>query len=632
MLVAAAASHHTACSRVGRNGDRVTDCVKVRYIVTSFCHRERERCIGGNHHAALRPVSEGIALIGRGRQRSRFSVEVDTCARNITARNRIGRSRDGVTVEAEAGHIVAGSRHRERVGRVGGNLHAVLRPSDESIAFVGRGRQRGRSTVVVGTGTGHHTTRIRVGSNGDFIAVETEVGLIVASAHDHERVGGVVGDNRTILLPVDKGVALVSRGRQRGGGEMLVTAAASHHTACNRVSRNGDGVADCVEVRHIIGVSVHRERIGRVGGNLHAVLRPVDEFITHVGSGRQCGRGEVFVIATAIHYTACSRVGRNVDGMDDGVEVRHKGGIFRHRERVSRIGGNLHATLRPVDEFVTRVGFGLQRGHFSVVVNNWISTHNITTFDRIHRGHDSIAVEQEVRHVVAGSRHRERVGQVGGDLHATLRPVDESIALVGRGRQRGRFSVVVCACAANSSSSDRVGSGRDFIAVEAEVRHVVASFRHRERVGRVGGDERTALFPAHKGITFVGRGGQRGHGEMFVTAAAGHHTACDRICRNSDGITDGVEVRHVGGIFRHCERVGRVGGNLRTALRPVDEFIARVGRGSQRGRGEMLVTAAAEHITAYRRIARSGDGVADGVEVGDQSNIFRNRERVGGIG
>ena len=343
---------------------------------------------------------------------------------------------------------------------------------------------------------------------------------------------------------------------------MLVGAAASHHTACNWVSRNSDGVADCVEVRHIVGVSVHGEGVGRVGGNLRAVLRPVNELIARVGSGRQCSRGEVFVIATAGHYTACSRVRRNVDGMDDGVEVRHVVTSSRHRERVGRIGGNLHPVLRPVDEFVTWVGFGLQRGRFSVVVNNWISTHNITTFDWINRGRDGVAVEEEVRHVVAGSRHRERISQVGGNLRAAFRPVDEGVALVGRGRQRGRFSVVVCACAANRSASSRVGSGRDFIAVEAEVRHVVASFRHRERVGRVGGDESTALFPAHKGVAFIGCGRQRGHGEMFVTAAAGHHTACDRICRNSDGVADGVEVRHVGGIFRHCERVGWVGGNL----------------------------------------------------------------------
>ena len=83
------------------------------------------------------------------------------------------------------------------------------------------------------------------------------------------------------------------------------------------------------------------------------------------------------------------------------------------------------------------------------------------------RGSDR-AHGREVRHVVAGLRHRERVGGVGGNFHAALRPVRERVACVRRGRQRGRGTVVVGACAAHITANGRVGRGRDSIAVEFE--------------------------------------------------------------------------------------------------------------------------------------------------------------------
>ena len=91
---------------------------------------------------------------------------------------------------------------------------------------------------------------------------------------------------------------------------------------------------------------------------------------------------------------------------------------------------------------------------------------------------------REVGHIVAGFRHRERVGGVGGHFRTSLRPVREQVARVGRGRQRGGLSVVVGACAAHRTAGSRVGRGRNGVAVEFEDsdESVVVGHRYLARI------------------------------------------------------------------------------------------------------------------------------------------------------
>ena len=98
---------------------------------------------------------------------------------------------------------------------------------------------------------------------------------------------------------------------------------------------------------------------------------------------------------------------------------------------------------------------------------------------------------------------------------------------------------------------------------------------------------------------------------MLVTAAAGHHTACSRVGRNGDGVADGVEVRHKGAVRHNGERVGRIGGDLHPALRPVDKRETLVGRSRQRDRGAVAVAARTGQRTARRRISGGGDDIVD---------------------
>ena len=91
-----------------------------------------------------------------------------------------------------------------------------------------------------------------------------------------------------------------------------------------------------------------------------------------------------------------------------------------------------------------------------------------TAFFRVGGDNQRVGAESEIRHIVGGLRNSERVVGIGGNHLAALRPVRERVACVRRGRQRGRGTVVVGACAAHITASGRVGRGRDSIAVEFE--------------------------------------------------------------------------------------------------------------------------------------------------------------------
>ena len=66
---------------------------------------------------------------------------------------------------------------------------------------------------------------------------------------------------------------------------MVVSAAAADSTTCGRVGRGSDGVGLQLEVRNVCRRFGHVEGIGSAGGNLRAILRPVDEGVARVGCG-----------------------------------------------------------------------------------------------------------------------------------------------------------------------------------------------------------------------------------------------------------------------------------------------------------------------------------------------------------
>ena len=264
---------------------------------------------------------------------------------------------------------------------------------------------------------------------------------------------------------------------------------------------------------------------------------------------------------------------------------------------------------------VTRVGRGRQRVYGTV--SEIAAAGRRTASERSGDDGQRVGIDAEVRHIVAGSRSGERVGRVSGNHIAVLRPVRERVACVGRGGQRDGLSVRVGACTAHYTANNRIGRGIDFIGVDFEEsdKGVVAGHLYMTRVDDI------AVVPVCEVVALVGRSRQRGFLTVGVCTAASHSTACYRI--GSDGQRVGVdlEVCHEISGSRYGERVGGIGGNFRTAHRPVHEVVARIGSGNQRGGRIVVIVACASHITACSRIGCGVDGVAVGQEGGRYRHI-----------
>ena len=139
---------------------------------------------------------------------------VSTAAGHRTTIDRVSTDRQRVVVKAKVRHIVAGSCHGERVGRVGGNFHTVLCPVDKGVSLSRNGRQGNILTVRVVACTGHCTTSGRISRSVDSVGVGFEVGNVVTTFCHHEDVCGIGGHFITILRPVDKVIACIGYGRQ----------------------------------------------------------------------------------------------------------------------------------------------------------------------------------------------------------------------------------------------------------------------------------------------------------------------------------------------------------------------------------------------------------------------------------
>ena len=114
----------------------------------------------------------------------------------------------------EVGHIVASLSHREGVACVGGDHRAALGPVPEGVARGSRGGQGAACAVVVGAGARDGSASKWVGYGGDSVAVDLEIGNIIASLSHVEGVAGIGRNHRTVLRPVYEGVASVGCGSQ----------------------------------------------------------------------------------------------------------------------------------------------------------------------------------------------------------------------------------------------------------------------------------------------------------------------------------------------------------------------------------------------------------------------------------
>ena len=206
----------------------------------------------------------------------------------------------------------------------------------------GRGlRQRDRGTCLGSSCAGRDRTVLDGSVNRDAVQRHNGVGCRRHRAVEHARLHGE-GLQRGGLTDGDCAF-IHGRGCGRLGSiHCVVDGGAGGGTsdghilghvvrACRRCEGRGGNRAHGRKVRHIVAGLRHRERVGGVGGNFHAALRPVRELVARVGRGRQRGRGTVAVRACAAHRTAGSRVGRSRNGVAVQLEDSDEGIVVGHR-------------------------------------------------------------------------------------------------------------------------------------------------------------------------------------------------------------------------------------------------------------------------------------------------------------
>ena len=137
VVVCATTSDDTAHGRVGCSRDLVAVDLEVGDVSGSFCDREGECCISGDHFAVLGPVGEGVSLVGCGSQCAGSAVVIRSSTCDGTASSRVGRSRDLIAVELEVGHVSCRFGDEEGERCIGADHFAVLGPVGEGVAFVG---------------------------------------------------------------------------------------------------------------------------------------------------------------------------------------------------------------------------------------------------------------------------------------------------------------------------------------------------------------------------------------------------------------------------------------------------------------------------------------------------------------
>ena len=298
--------------------------------------------------------------------------------------------------------------------------------------------------MIVSTRTSDGAACGWVGCCGNRVAVQLEVGHKAGCFGHCEAIGGVRGNFHAVLCPIDEGITFVGRSNQFAGLKVIVSTRTSDGAACGWVGCCGNRVAVQLEVGHKAGCFGHCEAIGGVRGNFHAVLCPIDEGVSFVGRSNQFAGFKVIVCACTSNGTACGRVGCCGNRVAVQLEVGHKAGCFGHCEAIGGVRGNFHAVLCPIDEGITFVGRSNQFAGLKVIVST--RTSDGAACGWVGCCGNRVAVQLEVGHKASSLGHYEAIGCVSGDHCAILRPVDESVALIGCCGQSTSLEVVEGAC------------------------------------------------------------------------------------------------------------------------------------------------------------------------------------------
>ena len=159
--------------------------------------------------------------------------------------------------------------------------------------------------------------------------------------------------------------------------------------------------------------------------------------------------------ATSRNGTTISRIGRHINSISVGGEVGHQGAVCGDIEGVIGIGRDHIAVLRPVGEGIA--GSSSSDYGTALAISEGATARYGTAISRIGRHINSIGVGGEVGHKGMVCIHDESVVGIGGNHRAILGPIRESVARVGRGRDRARLSFGESATTCHTATFGRVG-------------------------------------------------------------------------------------------------------------------------------------------------------------------------------
>ena len=630
MVVGTTSRDATTSGRVGRSCDFVTVDLEVGYVVATFGDGEAVVCVGGDYSSVLGPVDEGVACISSCHQVASGAVCVGAVTRYAATDARVGRSGDVVIVHAEVGYVCGFLCNSEAEAQVGGNDRSVLGPVDESMAGIGRDRQGAACAVVVVACSGDSTSTSRVAGSGNLVAVEAEVGYVVATLGDGEAVVGSGGDHSSVLGPVDEGISRVGSGDQVAGCAVVVGSTSCNGTTSGRIGRCGDFVTVDLEIGDESRALGDGEGIARVGRNHGSVLCPIEEGIAFIGGCYQGDRSAVSISTRAGNSTSLCRIGRSRDFVTVDLEVGYVVATFGDGEAVVCVGGDYSSVLGPVDEGVARIGCDRQGAACTVVVV--ACSGDSTSTRRVAGSGNIVIVKAEVGYVVTTLGDGETIVGSGGDHSSVLGPVSEGVASIGRGDQVAGRAVVVVTTASYRAASSRVGRSGDFVTVDLEIGDESRAFGDGEGIARVGRNHGSILRPIEEGIAFIGGCYQGDRSAVSISTRAGNSTTLCRIGRSRDFISVDTEVGYVCGLLCNGEIEALGGGNHSTVFRPVGKGIARIGCDRQSAACAVVVVACSSDSACANRVAGSGNIVVVEVEVSYVVAALGDGETVVGTG
>ena len=567
---------------------------------------------GGDDVAvSIGPADEVVAVVGRGADGYGAEV-VDRLSFADAAHH--GVAADGghsvLVVVKDGGEFhLAGGHHEGVAGSEDGVL--AVDPGHEVVAVVGRG---GDGHVVVGmvlAGAGHSAHGLIVVDGDLEVAGVDEVGRQGGVAQGGVLDGGGV-DGDVAIAPASEAAALEDLGSevQRAAVLHILEHIACGHSGVGGVIVGHSSTLGVVGEGDVVEVDGKGGREGHVLGGadgtrvVGVAVVPLHEVVARGSRGCEDHIGEVVHRGSAADSTLGLIGAEAGDSVLVVVEQGRDGGVLGGLDGDALGGG----TVAPSGEVVAVVGRGGE-GDVGQVVDRGGTLHSA------HRGAgaeagDGVLVIGEVGRQggVADGRHIQRGGiALGGAVG--VGPVDEVVAVVGRGHKGYALEVLDAAAFADATHGLVVDGGADgvHIGVEAGREAQVARLADGHGAWVVG----VAVVPLGEVVAGLRRGADHDTGEVVHRAGGrSHSTHGGAGTADRDGVRIIGEVGRVGGILRdaHLARVGGV------VVVPAHKVVARVGGGRDGDVGQVVLGGGATGATHHLVGAHHGDGVlVDGV-------------------